>query len=102
MSRMSYVIQEIHFKSDIFFPYALYKKWGGNWRQRGAEYPKGHGFAVVPLFLLPAPHSAVQRDPGEPDPVADSATSGVAHTALSHCHSSSSVAQNWLPFCVML
>lgn len=67
MSRMFCVIQEIHFKSEIFFPYALYKKRGRDWRQRGAGDPKG--FAVVPLFLLPALHSAVQRDPGEPDTV---------------------------------
>lgn len=47
MSGMSYVIQEIHFKTDIFFPHALYKKWGRDWRQRGAEYPKGCGFASI-------------------------------------------------------
>lgn len=46
----------------------LFTKLRRDRRQRGAEYSKGCGFVMVPLFLLPALHS-VQRDLGEADTV---------------------------------
>lgn len=78
MSRMSYLIQEIHFKSDIFFPYAPYKNEEGTGGRGMLSIPKAGALllfhcpvrtalaAAFPhWFLLPA----LQRDPGEPDTV---------------------------------
>lgn len=78
MSRMSYLIQEIHFKSDIFFPYAPYKNEEGTGGRGMLSIPKARALLLFhcPVrtavaagfphwFLLPA----LQMDPGEPDTV---------------------------------